>query len=240
MRRGGDPPRKSMRNQSDVLHIEAHALGGETTRIDMPDKKILEFINYYIKPNVPVIVSVPIRPERHAFLVLVLEKEQKIMVADWGVRDIKELKDDDNWVVYVKFVKKLLEKYTDYKLEFFPVDDELYKEADAHHKKNNIDSEDEGGFGGCSYYIYKWKDKHMEILKNLINRGSGREGREGREERKGREVRDEPAKMTKRSKPEEPEEPEKPVKMARRSKPEEPEEPKEPEKMTRRSKTWFW
>lgn len=215
-KRGGEPRRKSQRLDTNLLHIETQPLGGESPRMDLSDQTIQDFINYYIKPDVPVIISVPVTPERHAFLILVSNKTGKIMVADWGERDIDEMatskrKVYKKFVVYVKFMKMLMKKYPDYELEFFPVDDELYREADAHHNIKN--------FGGCSYYIYKWVKKYNDELKDLINTGSGSEESE--------------PKSVKRSKPEEPE-----SKMTKRSKPEESEEPAA--KRTRRSRTWFW
>ena len=175
MRRGGDPPRRSDRHNPDALHIEAHPLGGESNRMNISDQTIYDFINYYIKPNTPVIISLPVYPERHAFVVLVLENKQKIMLADWVKRNLDDLEDNDDWKIYVKFMKMLQEKYRGYTLEFFPVDDELYEEADEHHEKNKgkkrkgEEDEDDTGAGGCSYYITKWEKKHNDELKNLIN-----------------------------------------------------------------------
>ena len=264
MRKGGEP-RRSTRRQ-DKLDIATYPLAGESTRINMQDKDILDFINNSIKPNTPVMITLPVYPERHAFIVLVLENKKKIMVADWGERDIDQIQEEvlknpdwKGWVIYAKFMKLLKNKYHGYKLEFFPVDKELYKEASAHHNKYlGKGDEKEEGSGGCSYYIYEWKSKHDNELKNLINPGSAPEELEEPEEPEEPEELDEPVKMTKRSKPEEPEEHEVQVKRTRRSKPEEPEEhevpvkrtrrskPEEPEehevqvKRTRRSGSWFW
>lgn len=175
--RGGEPdddepPRKSRRIQQQeepssspsLLDVQTYPLGGESTRTNFSDKTILQFIHDSIEPNVPVIISLPIPPERHAFLILVSDKTEKIMVADWGVRDIDGMAKSKNkiykrFVVYVKFMKMLQEIYPDYELEFFPVDEELYKEALAHHDKSNL--------GGCSYYIYKWINKHNDELIRL-------------------------------------------------------------------------
>lgn len=151
--------RKSSRFQPSVLHIETHSLGELSTRINISEETILDFIDKNIKSNEPVIVSLPISPERHAFLVVILTKQKKIMIADWFLRDIDKIT-DKNWVIYVKFMNMIKEKYSGYKIDFFPVDKQLHKCAKKHHTKNR-------GSGGCSYYIYKWIQKHNDELKQL-------------------------------------------------------------------------
>jgi hypothetical protein len=174
--RGGErdddePPRKSRRIQQQKpaslspssLDVQTYPLGGESSRTNFSDKTILQFIHDSIEPNVPVTISLPIPPERHAFLVLVSTKNKQIMVADWGKRNLDDLENFDNWIIYVKFMKFLKEKYPSYDLHFFDVDKELYQKANAHHKKGKGK-----GSGGCSYYIYKWIQKHNdELLENM-------------------------------------------------------------------------
>jgi hypothetical protein len=53
----------------------------------------------------------------------------------------------------------LKEKYK-LPIEYYPIDTVLAKEAMQHHKSHKNTKESEGS-GGCSYYIYKWVEKHL-------------------------------------------------------------------------------
>jgi len=118
------------------------------------DTELIKFINEEIT-NGPQIVSIPVPPYRHAFLVDVQPK--KIMISDWGGEENKTLgiAEDDayepGWKQYSDLMIKLEKKYKR-PIKYYPVDQELYKIAYDHNEKF--------GGGGCSYYIYAWVEKY--------------------------------------------------------------------------------
>ena len=136
--------RQSSRLNPSGISIETKPLGDERKDSNISRDKIIRFINSSIQEKIPVIISLPIPPERHAFL-----------------RDIGE-NEDEEWTVYNNFMALLQEKYRGYKFEFFPVDLKLKKEALDHHRANR-------GSGGCSHYIYKWIEKYNRDLEELSN-----------------------------------------------------------------------
>jgi len=153
--------RQSSRLNPSGLSIETKPLGNERKDANFSPETISVFINSSIQENNPVIISLPVPFERHAFLILVLPRVKKIMVADWFVRNIGEI-EDNKWSVYNIFMALLQEKYRGYNFEFFPVDKKLHKESMKHHKDN-------GGSGGCSDYIYKWIEKYNGDLEYLLS-----------------------------------------------------------------------
>jgi len=118
------------------------------------EAELTKFINEEIT-NGPQIVSIPVPPYRHAFLVDVQPK--KIMISDWGGEENKTLGITENdayepgWEQYSDLMIKLKKKYRR-PIEYYPVDQELYKIALNHNEIN--------GGGGCSYYIYAWVQKY--------------------------------------------------------------------------------
>lgn len=124
------------------------------------DEELEDFINNEIKYG-PQIVSLPVPPQRHAFLVDV--QKSKIMVSDWGGEENKELgteyisgKKNKQYIPafkqYSDFLTKLEDKYNK-NIEYYPIDDELHEKAYEFSKQCN-DS------GGCADYIYAWKKKY--------------------------------------------------------------------------------
>jgi hypothetical protein len=108
----------------------------------------------------PQIVSIPIPPQRHAFLIDI--QKSKIMVSDWGglenkYRGIKRIrgktnpKYDENWKQYSELFIKL-EKKHGIPVEYYPVDLIMYGKA--------YESCIQCDGGGCSKYIYEWKEKY--------------------------------------------------------------------------------
>ena len=99
----------------------------------------------------PQIVSIPVPPYRHAFLVDVQPK--KIMISDWGGKKNKTAGILGNknyqpgWEQYSDLMIKLEEKYNR-PVEYYAVNKKLYNISDK------INTERRGG--GCSYYIYEW------------------------------------------------------------------------------------
>ena len=98
------------------------------------DKELQEFVTNEIKCG-PQIVSIPIPPYRHAFLIDV--QLDKIMISDW-----KGCKNQ-----YSDLIKLLEQKYNK-NIEYYPIDNKIYKNAKSHNDKS--------GGGGCSYYIFAW------------------------------------------------------------------------------------
>jgi hypothetical protein len=140
--------------------IETKVLGKPTTGYTSTSIKItkeselINFINEEIDLG-PQIVSIPVPPYRHAFLVDVQPK--RIMISDWGGEQNKTLgivgsKDyEPGWEQYSDLMIKLEEKYKR-PIEYYPVDQELYTCAFNHNEINNG--------GGCSNYIYAWVQKY--------------------------------------------------------------------------------
>ena len=122
---------------------------------------LINFINNNISLDEPVIVSLPVPPERHAFLVHIKSDTNEILISDWGGEENKN-RDKNNpnhpWSNYCNFLRLLKKKYSEYNIVYYPVDEEIEKEADEHHKCNSSS-------GGCSYYIYKWVEKHYPDYK---------------------------------------------------------------------------
>jgi len=129
------------------------------------EKKLIDFVNAEINPG-PQIVSIPVPPQRHAFLVDVQPK--KIMVSDWGGEENKTVgleyisgrknkKYEPPYKQYSDLMIKLEEKYTR-PIEYYAVDQELYAVADKFSECNN-------GNGGCSNYIYAWVKKYYPEYK---------------------------------------------------------------------------
>lgn len=155
-------PRKSTRLRTDAPHVETFPLGDESTQHVRSEATIAHFIRDHIRVNVPVVISLPVPTGRHAFLVFVSSKNKKIMLSDWEDRTIQGKIDKyyynvEKWQTYTRFMDILQSTYPGYKLEGYPVDQELYQEADEHHRRNK-------GQLGCSYYIYKWVDRYSPEL----------------------------------------------------------------------------
>ena len=139
--------------------VYTFALGNERTSNDISDDTIQQFINTYIQVDKPVVISLPVSPQRHAFLVYVTPSN-KIMIADWYLRKYKKIvgyQKSEAWKTYNRFMELLRETYPDYTMDFFPIDKEIQTEADIHHKDNNNSL-------GCSFYIYKWIKQHQRDL----------------------------------------------------------------------------
>ena len=124
------------------------------------DKELQKFINEEIEDG-PQIVSIPAPPYRHAFLVDVQQK--KIMVSDWGGKTNKTAgiigskNYEPGWEQYSDLMSKLEKKYKK-KIEYYPVNKNLYKIA------NKLNTE--RGGGGCSYYIYEWVKEYYPDYKS--------------------------------------------------------------------------
>ena len=118
-----------------------------------PEKQLISLVNMI--DYGPQIVSLPVPPYRHAFLVDVQQRKKRIMVSDWGGPENKTagIKGSNNyepsWEQYSDLMIKLEQKYG-WPIEYYPVDKELYEKSMEH---NNMCSG-----GGCSHYIYAWKE----------------------------------------------------------------------------------
>lgn len=103
----------------------------------------------------PQIVSIPVLPYRHAFLIDV--QNDKIMVSDWGGEENRKLYNIDKknyygWKQYSDLMDMLEEKYKPRLIEYYHVDEEIQKKSGKH----NIVCDG----GGCSHYIYEWTKKY--------------------------------------------------------------------------------
>lgn len=129
------------------------------TNKPVSDEDLDNFVRNEIKPG-PQIVSIPIYPQRHAFLVDI--QKDKIMASDWGgaknkIRGIPMINGkknkiyDKDWKQYSELFLKL-ESIHGLPVVFYDVDPEIYKIANDSYIKCNG--------GGCSHYIYAWVKKH--------------------------------------------------------------------------------
>jgi hypothetical protein len=85
------PPTK--RQRSVIMHqvdIGGQSLGFVT------DKILQDIVNDHrnFPIDTPTIVSLPIPPARHAFMIHIIPKYKKIMIADWETRDIDEIREN--------------------------------------------------------------------------------------------------------------------------------------------------
>lgn len=129
------------------------------------EQQLIDFVNNEIT-NGPQIVSIPVPPQRHAFLVDV--QPDKIMVSDWGGQNNKTVgleyisgRENTNYAAqfeqYSDLMIKLEERY-ERPIEYYAVDKELLKASKKFSKEC-------GGNGGCSNYIYAWVKKHYPEYK---------------------------------------------------------------------------
>jgi len=121
-----------------------------------PEKELQNLVDNQINYG-PQIVSIPVPPWRHAFLVDVDEGKKRIMISDWGgsINKTAGIVESSNyapgWEQYSNLMIKLEEKYR-WPIEYFPIDAELFNNSLEH---NNTCSG-----GGCSHYIYAWVKKY--------------------------------------------------------------------------------
>ena len=149
-------PAKQSIERVKILRIITKTLGKETTAYTSKSiapashAELNKFVNEEITEG-PQIVSIPVPPYRHAFLVDVQPK--KIMISDWGGKKNKTAGILGNknyqpgWEQYSDLMIKLEEKYNR-PVEYYAVNKKLYNIA------NKLNTE--RGGGGCSYYIYEW------------------------------------------------------------------------------------
>jgi len=130
--------RKSRRLDKQSLLIPTKELGNSSRAVS--NVELERFVSMEIDDQSPQIISIPLPPERHAFLLHV--QNGKIMVSDWG--GSKQKMNEH----YSQFMKLVENKYG-LPIEYFDIDTILYKEADKHHTRFSLS-------GGCSYYIYEW------------------------------------------------------------------------------------
>jgi hypothetical protein len=152
-----DSSRKSQRILEKYI-IPTLELGNNGHSIS--SKKIQKFVNREINYG-PQIISLPVSPERHAFLADIME--DKIMISDISgkknkIKGIKFLNNNKNnnyeirWENYSNLIKFIEEKYK-LQTKYYIIDKVLLKESMKHHKTFN-------NSGGCSYYIYEWIKKN--------------------------------------------------------------------------------
>ena len=149
-------PRQSARFSRDIL-VETFGVGDERTRTNISDTTLQYFIHINIQVDKPAVVTLPVSPQRHAFMVLVSSKNKKIMISDWFIRKydgIMGYQDGKEWKTYNTFMEVLKKTYPTYIMDFFPIDKKIKTAAMKHHKENKNSL-------GCSFYIYDWITKHI-------------------------------------------------------------------------------
>jgi hypothetical protein len=123
------------------------------------DLELRRFVTNDIKYNLPQIVTLPISPSRHAFMVHVKLTEGKIMISDWGGKSNKTRgRKFKVWRQYSKLMKLLEEKYK-LPIVYYAIDNKIKEKAENHHK-NFKNKKEIYGSGGCSYYIFEWMETH--------------------------------------------------------------------------------
>lgn len=148
--------RKSQRIRGNIP-IQIVEIG--ENNIPVTDSVLHNYVNCSIIADIPQIISLPIPPSRHAFLVHVKTNEGKIMVSDWGGKTNKTRGTKfKNWRQYSAFIKLLEQKYQ-LPIEYYDVDIDIKERAEAHHITYKNRREQQGS-GGCSYYIFEWLDKY--------------------------------------------------------------------------------
>lgn len=105
----------------------------------------------------PQIVSIPVPPWRHAFLIDIQKNKKKIIISDWGGANnmtagiINSQNYEAGWEQYYDLLIRLKKKYN-YPIEYFPIDKEIYNISFEHNKQCKG--------GGCSHYIFQWINKY--------------------------------------------------------------------------------
>ena len=111
-----------------------------------------EDIQNFIQNNIglgPQLVTLPVPPDRHVFLVDV--KSDIIMIGDWNGNE--NIKKKGVWKTYSNFMKAL-QTYFALPIQFYEIDFSLKKKAE---QKADI-----AQGGGCSEYIFHWLKKNPE------------------------------------------------------------------------------
>ena len=103
----------------------------------------------------PQIVTMPVPPYRHAFLIDVDTKEDKIKISDWNGCITNDVSSE--WILYSKLINTLKKKYKHFDTEYYEIDADIYLKAKMKHSECNG--------GGCSYYIYEWIKKYYPEYK---------------------------------------------------------------------------
>ena len=122
---------------------------GFTSKIELADKDELKnFVTRDINDG-PQIVSIPVPPFRHAFLVNVLP--DKIMISDWKGNEKligRQPRGGADYENYYDFMESLKDKYPELRIKFYIVNESLKEKAVI---KNAMSDG-----GGCAEYIYMW------------------------------------------------------------------------------------
>jgi hypothetical protein len=162
---GGNSTRKSNRLNQGLIHIPTKELGTGSRMVT--DSELQRFVDVEIDDQTPQVVSIPVRTERHAFLVDIQPNNGRIMISDWGgdknkLRGAKYVKKNkrriinvnynENWLHYSQLMETLESKYN-LPIKYYAIDAEIYEASDRHHTMHSSS-------GGCSYYIYKWIGKY--------------------------------------------------------------------------------
>jgi hypothetical protein len=138
-------------------------------KIMVSREKIKEFVNT-LPQGTPLIINIPMPEEKndiaeyHAILVYI--RDHDVLVSDWGgdrrTESHKQYFDSKKWRNY-KVLLEVIESELEKHVKFVEIDEDLEKEAmDVHTSRKRACAP--GGEGGCSYYIFKWTEKHLPDL----------------------------------------------------------------------------
>jgi hypothetical protein len=177
--------RQCRSTRGNKLTLETKSLGSTNKNsfispINLVSEKELKgFVNQDIKDGAQI-VSVPVPPFRHAFLVNILPN--KIMISDWKgnnkLQELQKLQENTrqkrqtrqknqpimgtDYTQYYDFMKLLEQKYPGRPIKFYNVNGYLQKEALK--KNEKFDG------GGCAEYIYMWVEGILNADKTFFSR----------------------------------------------------------------------
>ena len=140
-------------------------------KIMMSREKIKAFVNT-LPQGTPLIINIPMPEDKendeiaeyHAILVYI--RDHDALVSDWGgdrrTKPHKYYFDSKKWKNY-KVLLEVIESELEKRVKFVEKDEDLAKEAMAVHTSRKRACAPDGE-GGCSYYIFKWTEKHLPDL----------------------------------------------------------------------------
>jgi hypothetical protein len=140
-------------------------------KIMVSREKIKAFVNT-LPQGTPLIINIPMPEDKkkhdiaeyHAILVYI--RDHDVLVSDWGgdrrTESHKQYFDSKKWRNY-KVLLEVIESELEKHVKFVEKDEDLDKEAMAVHTSRKRACAP-GGEGGCSYYIFKWTEKHLPDL----------------------------------------------------------------------------
>jgi hypothetical protein len=160
---------KTFTKKIEKKDIPQFSIGRDVTSYESnlpfaPENEFMDLVYNKINDG-PQIVSLPVPPMRHAFLVDVQPNNQRIMISDWGgeenktaglakIGKIKNKNYSPGWEQYSNLMVELERKYG-WPIEYYPVDEEIFNNSYEHNEMCKG--------GGCSHYVYAWAEKYKNV-----------------------------------------------------------------------------